>query len=639
MGKTEEELKHVLALLKIEWKEDLEYYKRKVFLASIHDKKKDGVSWYPVVIKKSYISTGERLVVEVERMAEKDAPHVFTSGKIVSLFSNTSEKDARHNNISGVVKFVKGNLMAITLNADDFPDWIDDGKLGVDLLFDENSYREMEYAMKKVIDLERGRTLELREILLGAKVATFKEIEKVEIPTLNPSQNEALNNVLAAEDVAIIHGPPGTGKTTTLVHCIKQTLKTEKKVLVCAPSNAAIDLLTEKLGEQNIRIIRIGHPARITEAVLSKTLDAQIANHESYKDLRAVRKKAEEFKSIGLKYKRNFGKAERHQRRMLLDEARNLRDDADALEHYIISDLFNKAQVFACTLVGASQQMLRDLNFQTVFIDEAAQALEPATWIPILKAQRVIFAGDHFQLPPTIKSFEAAKAGLSTTLFEKAIERNSADKMLKTQYRMNEAIMNFSSREFYKEELIAYDAVANWRLDDEEPPMEFIDTAGCGFTEQIDKETLSSFNKEEGNLLFIHLKSLLEKITVERIQEEKIRIGIISPYKAQVGYLTEEFDKIAEYKAINHLVSIDTIDAFQGQERDIIYITLVRSNDAGEIGFLSDIRRMNVAMTRAKKKLVMIGDSATLGSNEFYGDLLDYVNEINAYKSAYEFIY
>jgi ATP-dependent RNA/DNA helicase IGHMBP2 len=639
MSRIIEELKHTLSLLKIEWKEDLEYYKRKVLLASIQDKKKDGVCWYPVVIKKSYISTGEQLVVEVERISEKDTPHVFQSGKIVSFYSNTSEKDNRHNHVSGVIKFHKGNLMAITLNANDLPDWIDDGKLGVDLLFDEASYKEMEFAMKKVINLEGGRTFELREILLGSKDATFHEGERIEAPNLNKSQNDALNQVLAAEDVAIIHGPPGTGKTTTLVQCIKHTLKREKKVLVCAPSNAAVDLLTEKLGEQGLKVIRLGHPARITEAVLSRTLDAQIANHDSYKDLRMVRKKSEEFKSIGLKYKRNFGHAERQQRKMLLGEARSLKEEADALEYYIINDLFEKAQVFACTLVGASQQMLRDMNFRTVFIDEAAQALEPASWIPILKAQRVIFAGDHFQLPPTIKSFEAGKQGLSVTLFEKAIDRNNADVMLKTQYRMNEAIMNFSSRKFYQNGLIAHPSVANGILTEDEPPMEFIDTAGCGFNEQIDKETLSSFNKEEVNLLFTHFTGLINKITPKKIIEEKIKIGIISPYKAQVGQLNEAYDEREEYKSFAHLVSIDTIDAFQGQERDIIYISLVRSNDSGEIGFLGDIRRMNVAMTRAKRKLVMIGDSATLASNKFYSDLLDYVTEINAYKSAYEILY
>lgn len=639
MVKTEEELKHVLSLLKIEWQEDLEYYKRKVLLASIHDKKQDGLCWYPVIIKKSYISTGEQLVVEIERITDKDKPHSLQSGKIVSLFSNTSEKDSRHNNMSGVIKFVRGNIMSVALNGDDFPDWIDDGKLGVELLFDEASYREMEFAMKKVIDLKKGRSWELREILIGEREASFSQVEAIHIPELNSSQNAALYQVLAAQDVAIIHGPPGTGKTTTLIHCIKQTLKTEKKILVTAPSNAAVDLLTEKLGEHGVRVIRIGHPARITDAVLSRTLDAQIASHESYKDLRVIRKKAEELKSIGLKYKRNFGRAERQQRQMLLGEARNLREEADMLEHYIIHDLFEKAQVFACTLVGASSQMLRDMEFKTVFIDEAAQALEPACWIPILKAQRVIFAGDHFQLPPTIKSFDAAKEGLSTTLFEKAINRNNADKMLQVQYRMNRSIMNFSSREFYKNELIAHESVAERLLLEEEPPMEFIDTAGCGFTEQVDPETLSSYNKEEGILLFKHFEGLVSRLGISHITEEQIRIGIISPYKAQVGFLTEIFEGFEEYKEFAHLTSIDTIDAFQGQERDIIYISLVRSNDAGEIGFLKDIRRMNVAMTRAKKKLVMIGDSATLGSDKFYHDLIDYVNEINAYRSAYEYLY
>ena len=291
-------------------------------------------------------------------------------------------------------------------------------------------------------------------------------------------------------------------------------------------------------------------------------------------------------------------------------------------------------------MVGAAGYVLKGRTFTTVFIDEAAQALEPACWIPVLKANRVIFAGDHYQLPPTIKSYEAAKAGLEVTLFEKAINRNRADVMLQEQYRMNTGIMNFSSRYFYRGNLHANERVAGWKLLDDDLPMEFVDTAGCGFFEQTDPETRSSFNPEEANLLQLHFAAYLGKIEVLNMQDEVSNIGIISPYKAQVSILENilQEEGILPEWVLEKMV-ISTIDSFQGQERDIIYISLVRSNEKGDIGFLSDIRRMNVAMTRARKKLVIIGDSGTIGQHEFYNSLLDYVNETGGYRSAFEYLY
>jgi ATP-dependent RNA/DNA helicase IGHMBP2 len=634
--KSIQELVRVLELLKIEKQEDLVQYQQKILYAPLEEKKKKGLSWYPVKILKSFIGTGEQLVLEVERTTDLDLPHVFQSGKVVSVFANTADKDARHQNVSGVIRYVKGETMSISLNADDLPEWIDEGKLGVDLLFDEASYREMEAALHQVMDLTKGRSYALREILLGYKEASFNEIAHFEVPDLNSSQNEALGNVLAARDLAIIHGPPGTGKTTTIVHAIKQVIKREKQVLVCAPSNAAVDLLSEKLSAQGVNVLRLGHPARVTEANLSNTLDAMIADHEYFKDLRGIRRKAEEMRTIGLKYKRNFGHAERHQRKLVLAESRKMLQEADLLEKYIVHDLMEKAQVVASTLVGASHNLLKGRVFKTVFIDEAGQALEPACWIPILKAEKVVFAGDHFQLPPTVKSLEAAKGGLSQTLFEKSINRNKADKMLKTQYRMNQTIMGFSAQQFYQNQLLAHESVKHHLLFDQDQPMEFIDTAGCGFSEQVEQESRSSFNKEEANLLIGHLKGLIHTLGLSKIVEEDFKIGVISPYKAQVAYLEESLSAEEFYPQLASQITINTIDAFQGQERDIIYISLVRSNDIGEIGFLADIRRMNVAMTRARKKLVMVGDSATLASHKFYDQLLDYVHAVNAYRSAYE---
>ncbi len=637
MNATQEELRRIQELLRLEKKADLAYYQQKILNASLEDRKKNGLCWHPVTLTGQRYSMGEKLIIKVSRTAATNKPHVFQSGKIVSLFSAASAKHT----VSGVVNEVRGNVMTITLNADELPDWVQDGALGVDLLFDELAYREMDKALKRVIDALEGRLTALREILLGKRQASFVEVPPPTVPSLNESQNAALHKVLSAEDVAIIHGPPGTGKTTTMVQAIIQTVQQEKQVLVCAPSNAAVDLLTEKLSEQNMRVVRIGHPARVTDINLSKTLDAQIASHEYYKDLKKLRRKSEELREMGYKYKRKYGQAEREQRRRLLDEAFKLRAEAEQLEYYIMSDIFSKADVITSTLVGAASSLIKGAQFRTGFIDEAAQALEGASWIPLLRCERVVFAGDHCQLPPTIKSYEAARQGLGETLFEKCIQRQQAlgspvDAMLQTQYRMHEQIMDFSSRYFYEGQLKAHESVRNATLDGGQPPLTFIDTAGCGFTEKTEPESLSTYNEEEAQLLLRHLNDLIGEVGVGKVMETSITIGIISPYKAQVRLLTELYESYEYLQPVKDQLTIDTVDAFQGRERDVIYISLVRSNEKTEIGFLSDIRRMNVAMTRARKKLVIFGDSATLGSHAFYDELLDHVQASGAYQSAFE---
>ena len=636
------ELQKQIQLLRLEKEADLEYYRQKVLLASLEDRKKDGVCWYPVVLESQRFSVGEKLIIRIRRTDESTRSHVFQSGKIVSFFSNTFNNKQ---SVSGVVNDVRKSSMTITLNAPELPDWVREGNLGVDLLFDELAYREMEKALKKVVDTKDTRQVELRSILLGQQPATFvKDSLGGNVEELNASQNQALQKIRQAQDVAVIHGPPGTGKTTTLVQAIVQTVQLEQRVLVCAPSNAAVDLLTEKLSEQELQVVRLGHPARVTESNLNRTIDAQIANHGYYKDLKSLRRRSEEMRSIAFKYKRNYGASERQQRKRLIQEANQLKHEAEQLEFYIVTDILSKAQVIACTLVGASGSLLKGFRCETVFIDEAAQALEAASWIPILKAERVVFAGDHYQLPPTIKSYEAAKQGLSITLFEKCIERQQqlgspVDSLLQTQYRMHQHIMQFSSQYFYDNQLKADDSVRIATLAEGQSPLTFIDTAGSGFTEKTDPETLSTFNEDEGMLLLRHLNELVESLTPSYFLDNKLNIGIITPYKAQVKLLTENYLEFPYIAEVQSLVTNDTVDAFQGREREVIYISLVRSNSKGEIGFLSDIRRTNVAMTRAKKKLVMLGDSATLGNHLFYSKLLDYVQEIGAYRSVFEFIY
>ncbi|MEX1238559.1 MAG: AAA domain-containing protein [Cyclobacteriaceae bacterium] len=633
-----EQLRHTLELIKLERQADLEQYRQKILLRSLQQRTKEGSTWYPVSLKREYIGTGERPTIEVERTNHLEQPHLFQSGKVVSVFSNASGKPEKEH-VNGVVNYVRDNTMVITINGDDVPDWIGEGLLGVDVMFDEMSYREMEFCLKEVIKAEGNRVAELKSILLGDSPATTEATSfKVEtFNILNTSQQQALKTVLNSRDVAFIHGPPGTGKTTTLVQAIKQKIKEEKQVLVCAPSNAAVDLLVDKLSELGLQALRIGHPARVTEQSLSKTLDYRISAHPNYKELRNLRKKMEHLRSMAFKYKKKFGYHEREQRRMLMQDVKILKADADLLEFYIVNDLLQTMEAICCTLVGSSHPVLRGKKFKTVFIDEAGQALEPACWIPLLRSESVVFAGDHQQLPPTIKSLEAAKSGLSKTLFEKGIE-NQPDQvsMLQVQYRMHEKIMRFSSRYFYEDKLIAHESVRSHSLRHDHWPVLFIDTAGCGYHEKKDPETLSRMNAEEASLLIQQVEVLVEDIGTNAWLDEQITMGIITPYSAQVDQLHKLAEASTILEPLYRFITINTVDAFQGQERDVIAISFVRSNENGDVGFLADIRRTNVAMTRARKKLIMIGDSATLSSHPFYLDLLDYVQKEGFYKSAFE---
>lgn len=634
----QEELKKVQSLLKQEKEEELRQYQAKLKDTSYNSQRKQGFCWYPVKLEKTGFNSGERIIVRVSRAREHRETHQFQSGRPVRLFANMAGIEEEEF-VNGVVNQVKDSEMLITLYCDNLPDWIYSGYLGVQVQFDEVSYREMEQTMAFLLETDDQRINELTTILLGDAKAQFDtEKPHIQVASLNKAQNEALNLVNRALDVAIIHGPPGTGKTTTLVEAILQVLQSEDQILVCAPSNTAADLLVEKLDAKQVEVLRIGNPARVTEELLSKTLDARIAGHPYYKELKTLRRRAEEYRKLARKYKRNFGPEEREQRRLLFEEADKLRSEADQLEFFIANDIISKARVIASTMVGANSYALKGKKFRTVFIDEAAQALEPASWIPVVRAERVVFAGDHCQLPPTIKSFEAARDGFSQTLFEKAINRNRADVMLTEQYRMNSRIMEFPSRVFYHNQLLANTKVANALVFPEDLPVEFVDTAGTGFFEQTEEETFSTSNQEEADLLLRHFTDYLQLLDSMAIMHRVADVGIISPYKAQVSLLQEMLKQgLPESLGLARL-NINTVDSFQGQERDIIYISLVRSNEKGEIGFLADTRRMNVAMTRARKKLVIIGDSSTVCSHSFYNKLLDYVNEIGAYRSAFEFM-
>ena len=612
-------------LLKIEQEEDYRQYREKIQINTIEDRKKAGITWYPVIKSGQFISTGERTTLSLHKTTMEQYQSNFQVGSVVSVFKGDTGHEKQ---VPGVISYIHKEKMRVVLNDIGAPDWLDEGKLGVNLLFDAATYKEMNLALDMVAGAERGRIAELRETFYGSRTAAFQNGYDYNTPSLNEKQNEALTKVLNAHDLAIIHGPPGTGKTTTLVQAIKGTVTNEKQVLVCAPSNAAVDLLVEKLLEEGISTLRLGHPARLTEQVIENSLDVKISKHPQFKDLKESRRKAGELRKIGYKYKRNFGKQERQQRDRILKEAKALKAYSRDIETYIINHLLESAQVIACTVTGANQMLLKEKAFKTVFIDECSQALEPACWIPIIKAQRVIMAGDHCQLPPTVKSISAAKKGLEVSLFEKAISNTHTDVMLEIQYRMAPPIMGFSSQYFYQNKLKTAPEVL------ERPDkvlLAFIDTAGCSFNEAQDKSTLSTYNKEEAYLLVKHL--------CQNQPEPGLTVGIIAPYKAQIKLLGEVLSEEDCLEGIMENIRVNTVDAFQGQERDVIYISLVRSNDNSEIGFLKEYRRMNVAMTRARSTLVIVGDSATLGGDPFYRQMIDYIEKNGLYSSAFEYLY
>ncbi|MBO3269811.1 MULTISPECIES: AAA domain-containing protein [Hymenobacter] len=643
----EKELRHTQALLKLEQQEDLEQFKIKSAKTTIAERQQRGLTWYPVKITQEDIGFGGKLVLELERPAGQNGLHLFQVGKNAALFGNIPNRAGSDRpTLNGVITSVKRNKILLATNKEDLPDWVDDGKLGVDLTFDEVSYREMEYALGKVMGAYESRLAELRDVLLGARPARFRpdsEVQPYYPSPLNDSQLAAVRHVLAAQDVAIIHGPPGTGKTTTLVQAILETIRRERRVLVCAPSNTAVDLLTEKLAERGVNVIRMGNPSRVSDLLLQHTLDAQIMAHKSYPELKSMRQTAEQYREMAGKFKRHFGWEEREQRRVLKQQAHDLLQESDQLERYITEDLLEQVQVITCTLVGASNRAIRHLTYETVFIDEAAQALEPGCWIPIGKANRVVLAGDHQQLPPTVKSEKAG--ALRETLFEKCIKRQpDTARMLTVQYRMHELIMEFSSEQFYDGKLIAHDTVAHADLSAydlrfaPDVAVEFLDTAGFGFLELGIAESRSVANPEEADLLLKRLSELLAVYAPEEHQEDLLTVGVIAPYRAQINYLKDAVEDLPELAEMltHRLLSIGTVDSFQGQERDIICITMTRSNSQGDIGFLSDIRRMNVGMTRARKKLLIVGDSSTLGSHPFYKAFLDYTELIGAYRTAWE---
>lgn len=615
-------LQHQYELLQLEYEYEKEQFKQQTELMGIGRKIKRGMCWYPLNLGRSYYNALNQLVVEVERREDKEIEHQFEYGRPVCFFTQELSGKLNYLNFVATVNYVDEDRMVVILpSADALLALQSKEVLGVQLYFDETSYRLMFEALKQVISAKNNRLAELRDIFHGTQPVSTFSFQPIRFPWLNRTQEEAVNKVLHAKDVAIVHGPPGTGKTTTLVEAIYETLHRENQVLVCAQSNMAVDWISEKLVDRGVSVLRIGNPSRVNDKMLSFTYERRFESHPDYPQLWSMRKAIREL------YARMRKGTDREAIRQKIN---SLKDRATELEIRINESLFAEARVIACTLVGSANRLLMGQKFGTLFIDEAAQALEPACWIAIRKADRVILAGDHCQLPPTVKAPEALRAGLGHTLMQTIVKNKPETvSLLKLQYRMNDEIMRFSSEWFYGGMLQSAPEVKYRSILDFDTPIEWINTEGMDCNEEFVGENYGRINKSEAELSIAQLKDYITKIGRERFLEERIDVGLISPYKAQVQYLRRLVRNDAFFKPYRQAITINTVDGFQGQERDVILISLVRANEEGQIGFLNDLRRMNVAITRARMKLIILGDASTLTKHAFYKKLYGYIESLH----------
>ena len=649
-------------LLQLEYYTEKEAFRKLTEQMGMQRKVKRGDAWFPLRVGKSFYNSLNQTAIEVFRTSDQDIEHNFEFGRPVMFFmvkkmdknENQGRKvqSIKYFSFTGTVSYVDGDRMVITV-PDSAPllDLQQSAEpIGVQLSFDETSYKLMFEALDRVMKAKNNRLAYLRDLFYSYQKAGRFSFEPMKFPWLNPTQERAVNEVLWAKDVAIVHGPPGTGKTTTLVEAINETLMRESQVLVCAQSNMAVDWISEKLVDRGVHVLRIGNPTRVNDKMLGFTYERRFESHPDYPQLWAIRKAIRELRKNRKKGSENY-----HQK---MDR---LKSRAAEIELRINAELFGEARVIACTLVGSAHHLLEGMKFGTLFIDEAAQALEAACWIPMKRASRVILAGDHCQLPPTVKSIAALRAGLGKTLMERIAENKpEVVTLLKIQYRMNDEIMRFSSDWFYGgkvesapqikyRSVLDYDHPITWidtsneenqiTIEGEDAPEDSASTSSSvsaanqnsdlNFKEQFVGESFGRINKAEAELTLLTLAEYFTKIGKQRVLSESIDVGIISPYRAQVQYLKKLIKKYEFFKPYRRLISVNTVDGFQGQERDVILISLVRSNDEGQIGFLKDLRRMNVAMTRARMKLIILGNKDTMTKHPFYKKLWEYVEAIN----------
>ena len=673
-------------LLQLEYYTEKEAFRKLTEQMGMQRKVKRGDAWFPLQVGKSFYNSLNQTAIEVFRTSDQDIEHNFEFGRPVMFFmvkkmgknenqgntalqqpenpsdayhkvqsSNLKVQSIKYFSFTGTVSYVDGDRMVVTV-----PDSApllelqqSTDPIGVQLSFDETSYKLMFEALDRVMKAKNNRLAYLRDLFYSHQKAGRFSFEPMKFPWLNPTQERAVNEVLWAKDVAIVHGPPGTGKTTTLVEAINETLMRESQVLVCAQSNMAVDWISEKLVDRGINVLRIGNPTRVNDKMLGFTYERRFESHADYPQLWAIRKAIRELRKNRKKGSENY-----HQK---MDR---LKSRAAEIELRINAELFGEARVIACTLVGSAHHLLEGMKFGTLFIDEAAQALEAACWIPMKRASRVILAGDHCQLPPTVKSIAALRAGLGKTLMERIAENKpEVVTLLKIQYRMNDEIMRFSSDWFYGGKVESAPQIKYRSVLDYDHPITWIDTSNeenqitiegedapedsasasssvsaanqnsdLNFKEQFVGESFGRINKAEAELTLLTLAEYFTKLSKRRVLEERIDVGIISPYRAQVQYLKKLIKKYEFFKPYRRLISVNTVDGFQGQERDVILISLVRSNDEGQIGFLKDLRRMNVAMTRARMKLIILGNKDTMTKHPFYKKLWEYVEAINNYE-------
>lgn len=621
-------------LLRLEYETEKDEFRQQTEERGLNRMVKRGDVWLPLRIGNTFYNSLNQLAVEVFRTDNLDIEHNFEYGRPVIFFSISTDDrlSAKHQlhyfDFTGTVSYVDGDRMVITLpdngRATALTACID--KVGVQIFFDETTYHLMADALDRVIHARGNRLAYLRDLFYSHATPASFNFDDISLPWLNASQQHAVNQVLRAKDVMVVHGPPGTGKTTTMVEAIHEVLRRESQVLVCAQSNMAVDWISEKLADRGISVLRIGNPTRVTDEMLAFTYERRFESHPDYPQLWSIRKAIRELTRQRRRTDSWHQKIDR------------LRERATEIEMRINAQLFGEARVIACTLAGAANRILEGQKFGTLFIDEAAQALEAACWIPTRKVSRIILAGDHCQLPPTIKSQEALRGGLGTTLMERIAHNHpEAVTLLRTQYRMNEQIMRFSSEWFYKGQvesapdvrfrgILDYDNPIEWIVPDTPIEGEDADTA---FREQFAGENFGRVNKGEARYTLDTLQAYFEKIGRQRILDERIDVGIISPYRAQVQYLRQLIRRRDGLRPFRHLISVNTVDGFQGQERDIILVSLVRSNDSGQIGFLRDLRRMNVAITRARMKLIILGSADTLTRHPFYRRLWQYIQTVN----------
>lgn len=639
-------------LLQLEYYTEKEAFRKLTEQMGMQRKVKRGDAWFPLQVGKSFYNSLNQTAIEVFRTSDQDIEHNFEFGRPVMFFRSEGSEELKYFSFTGTVSYVDGDRMVVTV-----PDSTpllelqqSTDPIGVQLSFDETSYKLMFEALDRVMKAKNNRLAYLRDLFYSHQKAGRFSFEPMKFPWLNSTQERAVNEVLWAKDVAIVHGPPGTGKTTTLVEAINETLMRESQVLVCAQSNMAVDWISEKLVDRGINVLRIGNPTRVNDKMLGFTYERRFESHADYPQLWAIRKAIRELRKNRKKGSENY-----HQK---MDR---LKSRAAEIELRINAELFGEARVIACTLVGSAHHLLEGMKFGTLFIDEAAQALEAACWIPMKRASRVILAGDHCQLPPTVKSIAALRAGLGKTLMERIAENKpEVVTLLKIQYRMNDEIMRFSSDWFYGgkvesapqikyRSVLDYDHPITWidtsneenqiTIEGEDAPEDSASTASSvsaanqnsdlNFKEQFVGESFGRINKAEAELTLLTLAEYFTKIGKQRVLEERIDVGIISPYRAQVQYLKKLIKKYEFFKPYRRLISVNTVDGFQGQERDVILISLVRSNDEGQLGFLKDLRRMNVAMTRARMKLIILGNKDTMTKHPFYKKLWEYVKAIN----------